>query len=69
MVDGMENDLPARDTEVGAIGHDGVDLGGRRIIKKKFEPLAVTVPEFWLGLDEKLEGVLRSSLCGRGGAA
>ena len=27
MVDGMENDLPARDTEVGAIGYDGREFG------------------------------------------
>lgn len=28
MVDGMKNDLPARDTEVSAIGHDGGKFGG-----------------------------------------
>lgn len=28
MVDGMKNDLPARDMEVSAIGHDGGKIGG-----------------------------------------
>jgi hypothetical protein len=60
MVDGMENDLPARDAEVSPIGHDGGEFGGQVGVGGGFEPLPVALPEFGPRLDEEFEGVLRS---------
>ena len=58
MVDGMENDLPARDTELSPIGHDGGEFGGQVGIRGGFEPLPVTLPEFGPGLDDEFEGAV-----------